>query len=88
MNYKWVFFLFFNIIIILFNFWWDLKYKKGCMFKIYLVLVFLVFLYEISIGFIFLLLKFNYFDRIIFVDYSNVIFEIIFDFFIDVIRVS
>lgn len=58
------------------------------MFKIYLVLVFLVFLYEISIGFIFLLLKFNYFDRIIFVDYSNVIFEIIFDFFIDVIRVS
>lgn len=60
----------------------------GCMFKIYLVLVFLVFLYEISIGFIFLLLKFNYFDRIIFVNYSNVIFEIIFDFFIDVIRVS
>lgn len=58
------------------------------MFKIYLVLVFLVFLYEISMGFIFLLLKFNYFDRIIFVDYSNVIFEIIFDFFIDVIRVS
>lgn len=58
------------------------------MFKIYLVLVFLVFLYEISIGFIFLLLKFNYFDRIIFVNYSNVIFEIIFDFFIDVIRVS
>lgn len=58
------------------------------MFKIYLVLVFLVFLYEISIGFIFFLLKFNYFDRIIFVDYSNVIFEIIFDFFIDVIRVS